>query len=186
MGKEAGSFFIMALVGLACAYVYICSLGGFKTSFQTPVTQASGRSVVGGPSLSAQKIDSILSSAGSPAAGDGNVFTLDSAQYNIDDAVALAFFHRESSYGTAGVATQTHSLGNIRCSDGYSCIAGFRSYASWQDGITDWFRLISGPGYVGSGLVTPEQITARYAPSSDGNNPSAYAASVEQDVSTWR
>jgi len=32
MGKEASTFFIMGLVGLAVAYVYISSLGGFKTT----------------------------------------------------------------------------------------------------------------------------------------------------------
>src|SRR5712672_2515779 len=74
---------------------------------------AEGSSIVGGPSLSASKIDSILSSAGSPAAGSGNAFTLDSAEYNIDDAFALAVFKHESSYGTAGVAKQNLSLGNL-------------------------------------------------------------------------
>ncbi len=149
-------------------------------------TGSEGSSIVGGPSLSAAKIDSILSSAGSPAAGTGNVFTLDSAEYNIDDAFAAGVFKHESSYGTSGIASQTHSIGNIRCSDGYACIGGFRSYPSWQAGIDDWFKLISGPLYVGAGLTTPEQILAKYAPSGDGNDPSGYAQDVEQSMAAWR
>src|SRR5947209_6662330 len=78
---------------------------------------ATGSSIVGGPSLSAAKVDQILCSANSPACGTGNVFTLDSAEYNIDDAFAAGVFKHESNYGTSGIATQTHSLGNIRCSD---------------------------------------------------------------------
>jgi hypothetical protein len=146
---------------------------------------AAGNSVVGGPSISAQKIDAILSSAGSPAAGAGQAFYADSQQYSIDDAVALAFFHHESSYGTAGAAAQTHSIGNIICTDGYSCIGRFRSYDSWRAGIDDWFRLISSSAYVGGGLTTLETIIPKYAPSSE-NSPSAYIAAVQSDVSTWR
>src|SRR5437660_184666 len=104
--KEGVTFFAMALIGLVLACVYIESQGGNPfASAHSPVSQgATGNSIVGGPSLSAAKIDAILSSAGSPAAGTGNVFTLDSAQYNIDDAYALAFFHHESTYGLYGAA----------------------------------------------------------------------------------
>ena len=146
---------------------------------------ATGPSIVGGPSLSAAKIDSILAAAGSPARGLGYEFTLDSATYDIDSAYALGFYHHESSFGTSGIAVQTHSLGNIRCSDGYSCIGGFRAYPSWQAGIDDWFKLISGPAYVGGGLTTLSQIIPKYAPASE-NDPSAYIAAVQSDVTNWR
>src|SRR5215472_3298441 len=73
-------------------------LGNAWTSLTNGNQQApaTGPSIVGGPSLSTAKIDSILSAAGSPAAGTGYQFTLDSGEYNIDSAVALGFFHRES------------------------------------------------------------------------------------------
>jgi hypothetical protein len=191
MMREAGSFFTIALLLLALCCGYIYSQGGSPFTLaggglhisQPP---AAGSSVVGGPSLSASKIDSILSSAGSPAAGTGSTFTLDSAQYNIDDAVALAFFHHESSYGEAGMASQTHSIGNIVCTPGYSCIGRFRSYATWSDGIDDWYKLVSGPAYAGGGLVTIPQIIPKYAPNSDNNDESAYIAAVQSDVQSWR
>jgi hypothetical protein len=163
------------------AWQYLANGNG--TTSQVPAT---GPSIVGGPSLSAAKIDTILSNAGSPAAGTGNIFVLNSATYNIDNAVALAFMHHESSYGTRGIAVQTHSLGNIRCTDGYSCIGGFRAYPSWAEGIADWYRLISGPAYVGGGLTTVAQIIPKYAPSSDNNDESGYIANVQADVNAWR
>lgn len=146
---------------------------------------ATGSSVVGSPSLSAAKIDAVLSNAGSPAAGTGQTFYNDSVQYGIDDAYALAWFHHESSYGTAGSATQTLNMGNIVCTDGYSCIGRFRAYGSWQAGIDDWYQLIKSV-YVGQGLSTVESIIPHYAPSSDGNNESGYISAVESDVQNWR
>ena len=149
------------------------------------VSPAAGTSVVGAPSLSAAKIDQILSSAESPAAGTGQNFYNDSVQYGIDDAYALAFFKHESSFGTAGAATQTLSIGNINCTAGYSCIGRFRAYSSWNAGIDDWYRLIKDV-YIGQGLTTVESIIPHYAPSSDGNSPDGYIAGVNQDVATWR
>lgn len=156
---------------------------GNGTTSQIP---AAGPSIVGGPSLSASKIDQILTNAGSPAAGTGAQFVLDSAQYNIDDSVALAFFKHESSFGLKGAAVDTHSIGNINCTPGYSCIGRFRSYSSWDAGIDDWYKLMSSSAYVGGGLVTVSQIIPKYAPNSDNNNETAYIAAVQADVQSWR
>lgn len=146
---------------------------------------ATGSSVVGSPSLSAAKIDQILSNAGSPAVGTGQTFYNDSVQYGIDDAYALAFFHHESGFGTNGAATQTLSMGNINCTSGYSCIGRFRAYSSWDAGINDWYRLIK-TVYISQGHTTVESIIPIYAPSSDGNNESGYISAVESDVQNWR
>jgi hypothetical protein len=156
-----------------------------ETPGQQSQAPASGSSVVGGPSLTAQQINTILTNAGSPAAGSGSTFYQDSITYNIDDAVALSFFHHESTYGLYGAATQTHSIGNINCTDGYNCIGRFRAYGSWSAGIDDWYQLIK-TVYVGQGLSTVEAIIPHYAPNSDGNSESGYIAAVESDVSSWR
>src|SRR5689334_8778600 len=58
---------------------------------------ASSSSVIGGPSLSATFIDHVLARYGSPAVGLGHALVSDSQQFDIDDAVALAFFLHESS-----------------------------------------------------------------------------------------
>lgn len=147
---------------------------------------ATGSSIVGGPSLSAAKVDTILSNAGSPAAGTGQTFYTDSQQYSIDDATALAFFHHESTYGLYGAASETHSIGNIVCTAGYSCIGRFRAYGTWSQGIDDWFQLIKSV-YVDSWhCSTVEAVIPHYAPNSDHNDEAGYIAAVESDVSTWR
>lgn len=141
--------------------------------------------VIGSPSLSASFIDRVLATYHSPAVGLGQALYADSQQFQIDDAHALAFFLHESSFGTTGVARYTRSLGNIICSGYPTCFAGFRSYASWQAGAWDWFRLIKYE-YLPRGLVTVEQIVPVYAPASDGNTPASYIAAVLQAVSLWR
>jgi hypothetical protein len=142
--------------------------------------------VIGGPSLSAAQINAILTNAGSPANGTGQIFYQDSITYNVDNAAALAFFKHESTYGTRGEARQSLSIGNLRCIDGYPCIDGYTWFPSWQAGIDAWYRLISGPYYVGQGLTTIPQIIHKYAPNKDHNDEAAYTNAVEDDIAIWR
>ena len=87
--------------------------------------------------------------------------------------------------GTLGVAPITHSLGNIRCTAEWSsCYQGYRSYAGWQDGFLDWFRVISSQ-YLPQHLTTLETIIPVYAPASE-NNVAAYIAAVRSAVLAWR
>ena len=137
-------------------------------------------SVRGGPSLSASFVDRVLEQAGSPARGTGQALEQLSRRYGVDDAYALATFRKESSYGRVGVAVETHGLGNIICAGYRSCSGRFRSYSTWQEGYEDFYRLIA-MEYVGHGLTTVEAIVPRYAPASDGNNPTGYI----RDVRSW-
>ena len=146
---------------------------------------ASSSSVIGSPSLSAVFIDKVLATYGSPAVGLGRALYADSRQFHIDDAYALAFFQHESSFGTTGVARFTRSLGNIRCSGYPTCLEGFRSYASWQVGAWDWFRLLK-QEYLPRGLSTVQAIVPVYAPASDHNDVGAYIAAVLHAVGAWR
>ena len=75
--------------------------------------------LLGAPSLSVGQIEAVLSQYGSPAAGNGQALYDLGVRYGIDPAYALAFFVHESGCGTRGVARFTHSLGNIRWTDGY-------------------------------------------------------------------
>jgi hypothetical protein len=137
------------------------------------------------PSLSAAQIDAILAEYHSPAGGLGPVLYDLGVQYGIDPAFAVAFFVVESAAGTRGVARTTHSLGNIRCTPGYACQAGYRAYATWADGARDWFVLIRSLYLDTWDLHTPAAILPRYAPPGDGNDPSAYAATVTRLVDGW-
>jgi hypothetical protein len=148
-------------------------------------SSSSASGVRGRPSVTVDVLNRVLSAYHSPAVGLGQALYDDGLDYSIDPVFALAFFMHESSFGTAGVATVTHSLGNIRCTPGYSCYEGYRWYARWQDGALDWYRLLA-TEYVPRGLVTVETIVPVYAPSSDHNNVDCYIASVKAAVATWR
>jgi len=86
---------------------------------------------------------------------------------------------------TRGVARFTHAIGNIRATPGYQDHEGYRSYATYTEGIEDWFKLIK-ELYIGTwGLTTPDTILPRYAPWADNNNPIAYASTVAALVDSW-
>lgn len=150
-----------------------------------PVAQTDG-GVQGPPSLTPDFINRVLSQYHSPAEGTGQALYNLSRTYGIDDAYALGFFAEESQFGTTGVARWTKSLGNIRCTPGYICQYGFRSYASYVDGYEDWYRLIRDLYIRQWHLDTVQAIIPVYAPKSDGNDPAHYVASVLQNVSVWR
>jgi hypothetical protein len=143
------------------------------------------------PSISADFINRILAAANSPAQGTGQALYALGVKYGLDPAYALAFFMHESSFGKTGVANATQSLGNIRCSAGYSCIDGFRAYPTWPDGYEDWYSLIKYGYFTGQvsrkcPCVTVQQIIPVYAPASDNNDEGAYIAAIRNAVSTWR
>lgn len=156
-----------------------------------PVPVSAPLPVVRAPCLSAAQINAILAANHSPARGLGQTFYDKGREYGIDPAIALAFFKQESSFGTAGVAVRTHSIGNIMYSA--SC-PGIKftaqngrewcQYDSWGQGIDHWYALISGAGYVGGGLDTVEKIIPKYAPASE-NNVEEYVASVRSSVLEW-
>lgn len=147
---------------------------------------ASGFDVRHTPSVNAATIRQVLQSYNSPAAGSAETMYRLGIQYGIDPAFCLAFFIHESTAGTKGVARVTRSVGNIRTTPGYADYQGFRKYASWDEGIEDWYRLIRDL-YIGEwNLTTVEQIVPVYAPSSDGNDVDGYVATVKQLVSGWR
>lgn len=143
--------------------------------------------VQGPPTVTASFIDRVLARAGSPAQGIGTVMYQEGVKYGIDPVYILAFFHHESSFGLAGVARSTHSIGNIRCTQGYTCdpTGGYRSYPSYAVAVDDWYTLLT-YGYIAHGLNTVETIIPVYAPNADHNNEAAYIASVNADVAMWR
>jgi hypothetical protein len=153
---------------------------------QSDTSQSSSHTLEGEPTITADFINTVLDYYHSPAAGKGQVLYDDGVKYDIDPAYALAFFMQESTLGTKGVATITHSLGNIRASQGDPEYAGYRKYATWDEGFEDWYKLIS-QQYIGSwGLTTVATIIPVYAPNSDNNNEQQYINAVESMVQTWR
>jgi hypothetical protein len=150
-------------------------------------------SVLGAPTITAQRIDEILRVHGSPATGTGQYWIDAGVEYGIDPVYALAFFMHESSLGTnpawSGIKSDgstTHNIGNITCADYPTCYGRFRDYPDWQTGIHDWFRLISVEYVNGWGVATIEGIIPHYAPANDQNDEPLYIDNVKQFVAQWR
>jgi hypothetical protein len=145
------------------------------------------------PSVTQQQVAHALFDAGSPLAGSWpRRDKYDYAEYiwnagralGIDPAVFLGFFHHESGYGLAGMATVTHSPGNLRCYNsslpGSYCDnvnGGYEAYQTWFDGIDGMYALLWHYGHV-LGLRHVDQVVPVWAPNSDGNNDSAYIQGV--------
>lgn len=153
----------------------------------TPNVAALGAGeIVGPPSITSARVRAVLDAYGSPAAGDAEFLHERGVTYGIDPAYCLAFFVMESRAGTRGVATMTRSVGNIKARPGEAEINGFRLYATWRDGIEDWYRLVSSL-YIGElGLTTVDAIVPVYAPATDNNDPAGYARIIKTLVAIWR
>jgi hypothetical protein len=146
----------------------------------------------GAPTVTAEQIDRILESYGSPATGSGAAWVAMGQKYDIDPAYAVAFFIHESSAGTnpgwAGFkndGSTTHNIGNIICAGYSTCYGRFRDYPSWEAGVEDWYRLIAVEYIDGRGTTTVDQIVPIYAPSFE-NDVSAYVGAVTTMVDGWR
>ncbi|GCE26409.1 hypothetical protein KDA_18930 [Dictyobacter alpinus] len=178
---------LVAIVG----YLVLGSMQSSKAVTSAPLltqtTSLTSDRILGRPSVSAAFMDKVLDQAGSPAKGLGASLYELGIETGIDPVYALAFFHHESSFGLRGVAATTHSLGNIRCTAGWTCdpSGGYRAYASWILGAEDWFNLIKHV-YVDDGRDTVTTIIPKYAPSGDNNDEQAYIQAVCDDVARWR
>lgn len=134
-------------------------------------------------------INSLLIARKSPMQGLGKDFINFANQYGIDPIIALAFFTHESALGTSNIATNAKNPGNIKFYSG--CPTGkyftdslgrnWCKYDSWQQGVEDWFALISGKSYAGIDLDTVEEIIPKYAPASE-NDVEAYIKFVRDFV----
>ncbi|HYX48201.1 MAG TPA: hypothetical protein VE843_00530, partial [Ktedonobacteraceae bacterium] len=105
--------------------------------------------------------------------------------YGIDPAFALAFFMHESTFGNAGEARLSLSLGNLRCIPNFKCQDGYAWFNTWEDGFEAWYKLIRNLYVAIWGLTTVDQIIPRYAPTSDNNNEAAYIAALKRAIDTW-
>lgn len=140
----------------------------------------------GQPTISAKFIDTVLCYYHSPACGQGKLLYDYGVKYGLDPVYALAFYMHESSFGTTGVARVTQSLGNTRCTKGWKCVEGYRSYGTWQSSFEDWYKLISDEYMNRRHLYTVDEIIPVYAPSSDHNDVAGYILKVKNAVDIWR
>jgi len=140
--------------------------------------------------LTPEKIESILADRGSPLAGKniGEFVLQMEAKYGVPAAQFLAQATMESGLGKEGYTQgEHHNIGNLRPGSSWDgpTVSGssgsFRSYGSWEEGIEDYFKLLSGPLYAGKSLQ--EQIYT-YAPPVE-NDSNHYLDTVKQLISGW-
>ncbi len=142
-------------------------------------------SVLGNPTVTSDFINQVLAAYHSPAAGKGQTLYDMGVKYGIDPAFALAFFMHESTFGNAGEARLSLSLGNLRCIPNFKCQDGYAWFNSWADGFEAWYKLIRNLYVAIWGLTTVDQIIPRYAPTADNNNEAAYIAALKRAIDTW-
>jgi hypothetical protein len=141
--------------------------------------------IAGAPTLDVQLVNDILAAYHSPLRGNGAAIVALSGRYGIDDAVALGFFVMESRIGTQGEAVLTHSVGNMRPLLGQPSLDGYRRYATWMEGVDDWFRVVHDL-YLGTlQLTSVESMVPIYAPAADVNDPPMMIAGIRQLVACW-
>ncbi|HEU0000605.1 MAG TPA: hypothetical protein VFQ36_06890 [Ktedonobacteraceae bacterium] len=166
------------------------SNGPIAAKTPIPIPSSTGPySVLGKPTITADFINRVLASYGSPAAGLGQQMYDLGLKYGIDPVYALAFFMHESLFGTTGEARVTMSLGNLRCIPTRPCIdqnrGGYAQMYNWTDGFEQWYKLIRNLYVAQWGRVTVDQIIPKYAPNSDGNNEAQYIATLKREVDVW-
>jgi flagellum-specific peptidoglycan hydrolase FlgJ len=131
-------------------------------------------------------INNVLEYYNSPVSGKGQALYDDGIHYGINPAYALAFFLEESNFGTKGVATSSHALGNIRANPGEPQYKGYRMYKTWEEGFADWYRLIATEYVEKWNLSTVDQIVPVYAPASDHNDETQYIRAIKIAIERWR
>jgi len=141
-----------------------------------------------GDSISKETFRIVLERAKSPAYAETEEILSILERWRADRGIALAFFAHESSFGRAGVAVETKNWGNLRW--GKRMIGQTKSkfaiYANWATSVEDWCELLSVVYCQRLRICTLREILQRYAPSSDGNNPRAYADTVLRLVRMWQ
>ncbi|PZW22880.1 mannosyl-glycoprotein endo-beta-N-acetylglucosaminidase [Thermosporothrix hazakensis] len=145
--------------------------------------KASGSSVIGPPTLSAETVETIFRRNGSPMVGTGQAVVEAASQYNIDDAFALAVWWAETNQGAAGVGLADLNPGSVRGNPGYpTAYDGYTLYPSYTEAVWDWFKLIRN-GYVDRGTATVYDISSTYVGTADAPE---WAAKVMEQMSQYR
>jgi hypothetical protein len=150
--------------------------------------------IQGPPTMSRQLFhDTLGAPPRSPITDDADRYYDLCVQYRINPAVALGFFVKESTKGTAGVAVQTLSWGNMRQARNANRTTGtlntpwgpFAIYKSWLDSLADWCESLLSEIYGGEGRTTVRSVVPKYAPAFE-NNTQQYIQQTIDRITSWR
>lgn len=149
--------------------------------------------IYGPPTCTFDAFAAHLASHPAPAINEAQRIWDELRNAGVDPAVALGFFHHESSCGLRGRAVVTKSWGNIRWirrvdgSEPYALLPysvgnvnGFCSYATYRDGARHFVDHLLGRDGTNNyaGLRTVEEVVPIWAPVGDRNTPGMYIAAV--------
>jgi hypothetical protein len=192
---------VLIVFSLVCLLVvsvclYVVESGEKQVTMSIRWVSSSSWEIVGSPTVSVEQIERVLEWCQSPAVGKGQALYDEGVRYGIDPVFPLAFFLHESTCGTKGMAAMTHSLGNLRCIAGHTCIntrgqvcqpgqSCYAYFSSWEDSFESWYRLLKYQ-YIARGLVTVDRIIPVYAPAGDSNDVQAYICAIKSAVTAWR
>lgn len=192
LGLSAMQMMPQSFPSLAQSVMASDTLQARMVPIRTPVVSLPlVESITSPPRLSPTFLNQVLASYGSPARGTGQALYDLGRRYSISSDVALAFFGHESTFGTAGEARASGSLGNLRCLDASyddlhpSCRDGYAWFPTWEAGFEAYYRLLRNL-YVNTWhLTTFAQVIHRYAPASDRNDEAAYVHDLVAFLSAW-
>ena len=146
--------------------------------------------LVGPPSITVGQFASVLATAHSPAAPEAASMYAAITRQGIDPAVVLAIMQHESNFGRAGIAVgRQNGFGSRYYAGipGATNRGGWASFTSWTAGAAYTASLLAGSRYAGSSNAnTARTFPTVYAPSSDGNNPSSYGATIVNTINRWK
>lgn len=142
------------------------------------------------PRISAAQFARVLEKYQSPVAPIAQECYDIVARSGLDPAIALAFFGRESVFGTRGLSAEIKNWGNVRTPFKPERAIGkhprnFTIYGSWQDSLLDWCDRINERYIRERGLDTVETVVPVYAPAADGNSVDEYIRHVNKLVTQW-
>lgn len=197
---------VFLLVGASAAFgVYSIMGGGTSSSSSAANTDdygSAGGNLAKGDAVTLSQLQKILKDVPQgynllPYAAQ----ILDASKdFNINPLLTLAIALHDSGMGTAGAGKTCRNPGNMgKRSDNYvkSGITGlgncetvyggssrweaFRTYGDGMQGLTWLLRA----NYLDKGLTTLPEIIHKYAPSSDGNNETAYVQAIKDFMNKY-
>src|SRR5689334_1034372 len=137
--------------------------------------------IKGDPTITRQRFQATLAATPrSPVTDQADLAYDTCRQFGVNPAVALAFFVKESSKGTDGIAVQTLNWGNLIRPWDASRATGrtvtafghdFPIYKSWLDSLADFCDLITSDRapFAGEKRGTIRSLVPRYAPPFENN-----------------
>ncbi len=147
--------------------------GGATTSATTPATTTTAAAQVtapstiampaGGSPVTGAQLDAWMASKnpGAPLVGMGDVFVREGVANGIDPRALVAIARAESSLGSdPGARARNNAFG----------WGPHQTFSSWEENIATVARGLR-KGYLDEGLVTLQQIQAKYAPLGVANDP---------------